>query len=94
MEHRDLEAGIVLLPKIGLLDQADSLDHAFTLLSEQFEPWRQAHTGSIYQRVLDQDGELRYPLEDLRNRFVVGAERALIADLWRRITDEFCSLFV
>lgn len=93
MEPRDLEVGIVLLPKVGLLDQADSLNHAFTLLSEQFEPWRQAHTGSIYQRVLYQDGELWYPLEDLRNRFVVGAERTLIADLWRRITNELGHLF-
>jgi hypothetical protein len=88
MEPRDLEAGIVQLPKIGALDQADSLNHAFTLLSEEFEPWRQAHTGSIYQRVLYKDGELWYPLDDLRNRIVVGAERTLIADLWRRITDE------
>ncbi len=37
-EPRDLGAGVVLLPKVGLLDQTDSLNHALTLLSEQFEP--------------------------------------------------------
>lgn len=88
MEPRDLEAGVIQLPKISTLDRADSLNHAFTLLSEQFEPWRQAHTGSIYERVFYREGQKWYPLDDLRNGLVVGAERTLIADLWQRITDE------
>lgn len=93
MEPRDLEAGIVQLPKVGALDKADSLNHAFTLLSEQFEPWRQAHTGSIYERVFYKDGPWWYPLGDLRNRAIVSAERMLIADLWRRIKDELGPMF-
>lgn len=88
MEPRDLEASTIQLPNVAGLEKAESLNHAFTLLSEQFETWRQAHTGSIYERVFYQEGRWWYPLGDLRNRAVVSAERALIADLWRRIEDE------
>lgn len=82
---------MVVLPKVGALNQAESLNHAFTLLSEEFEPWRKAHTGSIYQRVFYKDGELWYPLSTLRRRTVGGAEHALIVDLWERIKCELGS---
>lgn len=87
-EPRELESGVVQLPKIGSVERADSLNHAFTLLSERFEPWRQAHTGSIYQRVLYKEGERWYPLNDLRDRTVARVERTLIADLRPRIKNE------
>ena len=88
MEPRDLESGTVVLPNVGNLDHADSLNHAFTLLSEQFEPWRKAHTGSIYKRMFYKDGQFWYPLDTLRRRIVGSAESALIVDLWKRIRDE------
>jgi len=46
----------------------DSLNYAFTRLSEQYEPWRKSHTGNIYDRILYQEkNEKWYPLDVLRN---------------------------
>lgn len=89
MEPRSIESGTVGLPKATGLLPVDSLNHAFTKLSELFEPWRKAHTGSIYERVfyLESNG-CWYPLKDLRDRAVVDAERGLIKDLWERVASE------
>jgi hypothetical protein len=46
-EPRSIESGTVKLPDVEGLETVDSLNHAFTRLSELFEPWRKAHTGSI-----------------------------------------------
>jgi len=64
----------------------DSLNHAFTKLSESYEPWRQAHTGSIYTRALYQEkNEKWYPLEVLRTAATAKDEHALIKEHWSRI---------
>jgi hypothetical protein len=54
-----------------------------------FEPWRKAHTGSIYERVfyLERDQHW-YPLKDLRDRALATAERTLIKDLWAAVADQ------
>lgn len=89
MEPRGIETGTVQLPKTHGLDVADSLNHAFTRLSEVFEPWRKAHTGSIYERVFYQEANgCWYPLDDLRNLVLAGAERKLIADLRKNVAKE------
>jgi hypothetical protein len=87
MEPRGIESGIVRLPEVQGLKVACSVNHAFTLLSEKFEPWRQAHTGSIYERVFypEEDG-LWYPLNDLRDKELASAERQVIAALWQEVT--------
>ena len=89
MEPRSIESGTVELPNVTGLPAVDSLNHAFTKLSELFEPWRKAHTGSIYERVfyLESNG-LWYPLKDLRDRALVAAERGLIKELWGRVAAE------
>ena len=89
MEPRGIESGTVALPEATGLNPVDSLNHAFTRLSELFEPWRKAHTGSIYERVfyLESNGRW-YPLKDLRDRALVAAERGLIKQLWDRVTAE------
>jgi len=89
MEPRSIESGTVELPKATGLPPVDSLNHAFTKLSELFEPWRKAHTGSIYERVfyLESNGRW-YPLKDLRDRALVAAERGLIKRLWERVAAE------
>lgn len=89
MEPRSIESGTVELPKATALPAVDSLNHAFTKLSELFEPWRKAHTGSIYERVfyLESNGRW-YPLKDLRDRALVAAERGLIKELWERVAAE------
>jgi hypothetical protein len=46
----------------------DSLNYAFTRLSEKYDPWRKSHTGNIYDRILYQEkNEKWYPLDVLRN---------------------------
>lgn len=56
------------LPAVGIDENVDSLNHAFTLLSEVFEPWRKSHTGNIYDRILYQEANgAWYPISVLRN---------------------------
>jgi hypothetical protein len=95
MEPRAIESGMVYLPDATGLGSVDSLNYAFTRLSEVFEPWRKAHTGSIYERIfyLDSDG-LWYPLKDLRDRELVNAERRMIKELWANVEEQLgMSLF-
>jgi hypothetical protein len=57
-EKREIKVDIVV----------DSLNYAFTRLSEQYEPWRKSHTGNIYDRILYQEKNGKwYPLDVLRN---------------------------
>lgn len=87
MEPRAIESGMVLLPAAPDLEPVDSLNYAFTRLSEVFEPWRKAHTGSIYERVFYQDDDgYWYPLKDLRDSALASAERKLIKDLWANVS--------
>jgi hypothetical protein len=89
MEPRAVESGMLNLPDAPGLESVDSLNYAFTRLSEVFEPWRKAHTGSIYERVfyLEPDG-FWYPLKDLRDRALATAERKLIAELWANVAEQ------
>ena len=89
MEPRAIESGMVNLPDAPGLESVDSLNYAFTRLSEIFEPWRKAHTGSIYERVFYRDRDDRwYPLKDLRDRALASVERKLIAELWANVADQ------
>ena len=89
MEPRSIESGMVNLPAAPGLEPVDSLNYAFTRLSEVFEPWRKAHTGSIYERIfyLERD-EHWYPLKDLRDRALASAERTLIKDIWAAVAEQ------
>ena len=89
MEPRAIESGMVKLPAAPGLEAVDSLNYAFTRLSEVFEPWRKAHTGGIYERIfyLERD-EHWYPLKDLRDRALASAERTLIKDLWAAVAEQ------
>ena len=65
-----LLAGSLKLPiKEGDKDVfVDSLNYAFTRLSEQYEPWRLSHTGNIYDRIFyKENNEKWYPIDLLRN---------------------------
>ena len=89
MEPRAIESGMVNLPAAPGLEPVDSLNYAFTRLSEVFEPWRKAHTGSIYERIFYLEGDQHwYPLKDLRDRALAGAERILIKDLWAAVSEQ------
>lgn len=86
LEPRTLESSQVVLPVELHLEPAISVNHAFTLLSERFEPWRKSHTGNIYERVfyLEPDN-CWYPLADLRDKELVGAERKIIQAMWKEV---------
>ena len=89
MEPRAIESGMVSLPAVPGLEPVDSLNYAFTRLSEVFEPWRKAHTGSIYERIFYLERNQHwYPLKDLRDRELASAERTLIKDLWAAVAEQ------
>ena len=64
---------------------AQSLNHALTLLSEAFEPWRISHTGNVYEQILYQETNGKwYPLLFLREQQTL-EEGQMIADAhWKR----------
>lgn len=85
---RGLESSTVTLPAIpGLTEHAaDSLNQAYTLLSEVLEPWRVSHTGNIYEHVLYQrPNGVWHPLKDLRDRELARAEQHVIETLWEAV---------
>lgn len=62
---------------------AISLNHAFTLLSEVYEPWRKAHTGSVYERFLYKETDGRwYPLSLLRDARLADNDQQIAKNLW------------
>lgn len=78
-----LESGTINTTAAGLIGPANSLNHAYTLISEQFESWRDSHTGNIYEHIFYQDDDqVWYPLNDLRDMELVKSERTLIRGLW------------
>lgn len=70
----------------GITDQRiTSLNHAFTVLSEVFEPWRTSHTGNIYERFLyqEENGKL-YPLELFRDEALAKQEQSIALEIWKK----------
>ena len=58
---------------------ADSLNYAFTCLSEEYEPWRKSHTGNIYDRIFYKEkNDKWYPIDVLRNIVSVKKEEHLL----------------
>jgi hypothetical protein len=79
----DLRSSTINLPESVTEEIAISLNHAFTLLSEVFEPWRKAHTGSVYERFYYQEADGKwYPLALLRDAGIAEKEQKIAADLW------------
>lgn len=70
-------------------ENATSLNHAFTILSEVYEPWRLSHTGNAYDRFLYQETDEKwYPLSLLRDFTLAKAEQKIAFDLWQRFLAE------
>ena len=76
----------IIVPSLGEKDQCRSLNHAFTRLSEKFEPWRISHTGNIYDCFLykERDGTWT-PLSVLRDAEIARDEQVLIKEKWAEI---------
>lgn len=86
LQETEISSGPVLLPNALGGDQALSLNHAFTLLSERLETHRISHTGNVYARVFycESNGKW-YPLEVLRTRELSRAENRVMAGAWAEI---------
>lgn len=86
LEVMGVSTSTIELPDPLAKKPAESLNHAFTLLSEKFEPWRLSHTGNIYDRVLYRETNGKwYPLNVLRNAGEAQEEHQLIRENWARI---------
>ncbi len=79
-----LQSTRIYLPKEVSKEPVNSLNHAFTKLSETYEPWRISHTGNVYQRFLYQEKNGRwYPLELLRDAALAKKEQEIAYQLWQ-----------
>lgn len=79
-----LQSTRIILPEAVSTAPVNSLNHAFTKLSEAYEPWRISHTGNVYQRFLYKEKDGRwYPLELLRNAALAKREQEIAHQLWQ-----------
>lgn len=89
-QPKGISTSQVIVPPLVSKGPLESLNHAFTRLSEKYEPWRQSHTGNIYERVLYQEKNGRwYPLSVLRNAAIANDEHELIRHQWELLSKQF-----
>ncbi len=87
-EH-ELFSSSVYFPEELEMEPAQSLNHAFTKLSERFETHRLSHTGSVYSRVFYKESDSHwYPLEELKNPVLGNAQYAVRAAGWKAIESQ------
>lgn len=60
--------------------EAKSLNNAYTLISEEFEPHRRSHAGNIFSKCYYQNDDLWYPLENLRQKHEAEFEEVFFLD--------------
>ncbi|MBY6102425.1 hypothetical protein [Marinobacter nauticus] len=86
LEPQGVKVSSIQLPHGVTDEEVESLNYAFTLLSERYEPWRRSHTGSVYERIFYQEESgVWHPLNVLRNAAVTNEEQSLIRDRWSDI---------
>lgn len=86
LEKCELVSSSILMPDGFNEPTAISLNHAFTLLSREYEKHRISNTGNVYTRVFYQDrDECWYPLDDLRRGVQAEVERTLLNGLWAEV---------
>lgn len=82
----------ILLPEIIRAKPVWSLNHAYSILSEVFEPWRISHTGNIYKHVFYQErNRTWYPLDILRNEALDRQEQQIANELWNSFMTKMTS---
>lgn len=81
----EIKSSKIILPEGVADEEAISLNHAFTMLSEVYEPWRKSHTGNIYDQFFyqEEDGKW-FPLSLLRDARVAKQEQKIAFGLWKR----------
>jgi hypothetical protein len=74
----------IVLPHQITSRKAFSLNTAFTRISEVYEPWRESHTGNIYERFLyEEEDKKLYPLELLQDQALANQEQRIAFSLWK-----------
>lgn len=83
----------IALPSCVSNRPAQSLNHAYTLLSELFEPWRRTHTGSVYRLVFYKEGDGNwYPLRLLRDNRLAVKSQQIAYELWLQMSRVYASV--
>ena len=86
LEKCELLTSTIIMPQGVHQLAAISLNHAFTLLSQEYEKHRISNTGNVYTRAFYQDRDkCWYPLDDLRRGVQAEAERTLLNEIWADI---------
>lgn len=81
---KGLQSSLFELPDCISEENAISLNHAFTILSEVYEPWRKSHTGNVYDRFLYQESDEKwYPLSFLRDFELAQQDQRIAYKLWQ-----------
>jgi hypothetical protein len=74
----------IVLPIDEEIGAINSLNHAYTFLSERFEPHRISHTGNVYEQILYQEENGHwYPLKLFRNGEIADEEHAMAQAFWK-----------
>ena len=84
IEAVGLVSTTIELPKLVSEQPVQSLNHAYTRLSEIYEVWRISHTGNIYSKIFYQENNKKwYPLDLLRDEKLIAAETEIASMLWK-----------
>lgn len=86
LERIELVGSTVLMPQGFATPTAISLNHALTLLSQEYEKHRISNTGNVYTRIFYEEPSGRwFPLRDLREGVQAVGERKLLNDAWQHV---------
>ncbi|PKO70215.1 MAG: hypothetical protein CVU22_02430 [Betaproteobacteria bacterium HGW-Betaproteobacteria-16] len=86
LERTELVGSTVLMPSGFATQNAISLNHALTLLSQAYETHRISNTGNVYTRLFyEEPGGRWFPLNDLREGVQAVGERKLLNDTWQHV---------
>lgn len=86
LERTEIRTSTILMPPGFPTPTATSLNHAFTLLSKEYETHRISNTGNVYKQFFYQEKTGKwYPLGDLRGGVQVKGEQALMTSAWEEV---------
>ncbi len=86
LDRCELECSPILMPEGCAKAVAQSPNHAFTMLSEQYEQHRLSHTGNAYTQFFYQEADGQWlPLSVLRDGMFKRAETSLIHLAWQQL---------
>lgn len=92
IDRTDLLCSRVVMPKGVDVDEATSLNHACTLLSERYERHRISHTLNVYTHAFykgsGNETARWYPLDHLRMGMVAGVDEPIRTEAWARMEKE------